>query len=287
MIRKFTFLFVVLIIGSYFMNLMNSCKGGTGTSENTDGLIDNELSISNDSLAYIMGEIVGEKCHKEYKNFKYNEDSVDLTKIAEEFDTVNILSLKKGFIEGLWIYKLSQEMGQMLHEKYYFDISPSKLRKQTLKKLEGSTNFISRESLPKIDYIKKCINHKDTASIYEVFAGYIACSAANMMKDGNINFTDCKTTIYDGISYSEKMLDKPAIDGLYEYIAIEAFLYLHSMNIDARFSQQIIAKAFKKTLINGSVEASTEKKQLLHSTLEELLTDFDELDRAAILSIIE
>ena len=280
MIRKFNLLFVVLFMSFCFMNFMCSCSSGTST--------DTSESISNDSLAYIMGELVGERYHNEYSNFKYHEDTVDLSKVAEEFDAVNRLCSNKGFLEGLRVYYFTQTIGQMFHEERNFDISPSKLRKFTMTYLEDSSHFLLREDMPDSDFIRNCINDNDTTTIYKVFGGYVAGSIDNIMKEKSIVFTDCKNEIFKGISYSEETeVKQPAIDAFCEYIAILAVLELSDLNVDEKFSQQIAANAFKKTLIDGVVNSKTEKKQLLHNALKELLQDYYELDRSAILSIIE
>lgn len=261
------------------MNLI-SCSCETGGMGSTD--------ISNDSLAYIMGELVGEKIHNEYVNFMYHGESVNLSKVAEEFDRVCKLCSNKGFLEGLLVHNLSMQYGQMLYEQKEFEISTSKLRKYALNYLEDSTNFVSREDLPNQMALDDLIEKADTASIYEIFGGYIACSIARMMDEDSIIFAECKKEIYNGINYAENMYDRqPAIDGFCEYIAIQAVLGLSSMNIDGKFSPQISAKAFEKTILDGVVKSRTEKKQLLDNTLKEILKEFDEVDRSAILSIIE
>lgn len=278
MIQKFSFLYVALFVGFCFMNLMSSCSCGTDT-ETSD-------TITNDSIAYIMGELLGEKYHNEYISLKYHGESVDLSKVAEEFDTVNKLCSNKGFLEGLWIYRLALRYSFMLFEEYNVEIKPSEIRTYTLRYLEDSTYFFSREDLPNYD-VKEFINNNDSVSIYNFLGGYIAGTIDYMMKEEDITFPACKNEIYKGISYCEEMMVKPAIDSFCESIAIEAVLALDSMNLDANFSQQIAANAFKKALIDGVVKSRTEKKLLMDSTLEELLEGYEEVDKLAIMSIIE
>ena len=277
MIRKFNLLFVMLII---CLNFTNSCS----CNGNGDGNLGNDkCSISNDSLAYIMGELVGQWYHKENLNFMYQGQSLNFNKVAEKFDTVNELCSNKGFLDGLCVYFFTQRICQMLHEEDDFDINPAELRIHTLRMLEDSTNFISRDGLSqKKNYYKECINNKDTVSIYKIFGGYLASSIANMMKKENNIFVDCKKEINNGINYSDNIYDKPTIDGFGDYIAIEAAMNLWSMAVEANYSPQIAAEAFRKTLVGEVVKSKKEKEQLLDSSLEKLLEEYDGIENRLV-----